>query len=125
MFGRLLAGGEISMRHEAKSLDEWLRTFRSAALRGALTLGRGEAPRNGVAEKAYELFKNCRASVPQAKEGRTVKILPEVQAVGRPGDTSIASVCRRLDYRHHQAYIEQLTRFGGVWKAYRRTLHAR
>eukprot|EP00820_Chromera_velia_P024788 Cvel_33429.t1-p1 / transcript=Cvel_33429.t1 / gene=Cvel_33429 / organism=Chromera_velia_CCMP2878 / gene_product=hypothetical protein / transcript_product=hypothetical protein / location=Cvel_scaffold5426:1-1425(-) / protein_length=341 / sequence_SO=supercontig / SO=protein_coding / is_pseudo=false len=62
------------MRHEAKSLDEWLRTFRSAALRGALTLGRGEALRNGVAEKAYKLFKNCRASVPQAKKGRTVKV---------------------------------------------------
>uniref|UniRef100_A0A0K6S8T3 Uncharacterized protein n=1 Tax=Chromera velia CCMP2878 TaxID=1169474 RepID=A0A0K6S8T3_9ALVE len=83
MFGRLLAGGEISMRHEAKSLDEWLRTFRSAALRGALTLGRGEAPRNGVAEKAYELFKNCRASVPQAKEGRTVKMRLQCQGTCR------------------------------------------
>uniref|UniRef100_A0A0G4GUJ0 Uncharacterized protein n=1 Tax=Chromera velia CCMP2878 TaxID=1169474 RepID=A0A0G4GUJ0_9ALVE len=62
------------MWHEAKSLDEWLRTFHSAALRGALTLERREAPRNRVVEKAYKLFKNCRASVPQAKEGRTVKV---------------------------------------------------
>uniref|UniRef100_A0A0G4FD57 Uncharacterized protein n=1 Tax=Chromera velia CCMP2878 TaxID=1169474 RepID=A0A0G4FD57_9ALVE len=56
------------MQHEAKSLDEWLCTFRSAALRGVLTLKRGEAPRNRVAEKAYKLFKNCRTFFQKCKQ---------------------------------------------------------